>query len=211
MLKQRGLLQSRGRWRAVLPHAIANRLAAAAIQSVPQSILLARLLTGATDRFARSFSRRIGYLHDVAEAQEIANSLLKEDGRLGDLNSLSDIDVELFSNIAPVNVETTLSAIERAASEPGFLSSDKANRHTFLKVVRALAYEAETFDRAAQLLLRFTLAEPDGHNHDPARSKLTGLFQIVLSGTLATSTQRGAFVRVLCNHEDERTRGSQPI
>jgi len=40
-LKRRVLLQHRGPWRAVLPQAIANRLAATALENIPQAKLLA--------------------------------------------------------------------------------------------------------------------------------------------------------------------------
>jgi hypothetical protein len=59
-LKQRQLLQTRGPWRAVLPHAIANRLAATALEKIPRQKLLSALLENSSPRLLRSFSRRLG-------------------------------------------------------------------------------------------------------------------------------------------------------
>lgn len=64
-LQRRGLVQARAQWRAVLPHAIANRLAARAVESIPKKILIESLIDNASDRVARSFSRRLGYLHEL--------------------------------------------------------------------------------------------------------------------------------------------------
>ena len=43
-LRERGLIQERGRWRAVLPQAIANRLAVRALERIPMFILNRRLM-----------------------------------------------------------------------------------------------------------------------------------------------------------------------
>jgi hypothetical protein len=61
-LKRRDLLQQRSVWRAILPHAIANRLAAMALQNIPRATLSAKLVHGAPERLLQSFSRRLGYL-----------------------------------------------------------------------------------------------------------------------------------------------------
>ena len=67
-LRRRDLVQQRGVWRAVLPHAIANRLAALALQNIPFGAIEAKLVNGAPERLLRSFSRRLGYLHASQEA-----------------------------------------------------------------------------------------------------------------------------------------------
>jgi hypothetical protein len=74
-LVSRGIAQSRGNWRAILPHAIANKLACEA---------LARLTPAAVDRFAdmaaprvlKSFSRRIGLLHHDRTARALVEHWL---------------------------------------------------------------------------------------------------------------------------------------
>ena len=56
-LKERDLVQSRSVWRAVLPHAIANRLAKRALGSIPKSVLLTAFLNRGSDRLIKSFSK----------------------------------------------------------------------------------------------------------------------------------------------------------
>lgn len=90
-LQRRGLVQQRGKWRAVLPHAISNRLAANAVETYPPELLDRLLVDGAPERVARSFSRRLGFLHESKRAAELVSSWLKPGGRLGDLTKLDDL------------------------------------------------------------------------------------------------------------------------
>jgi hypothetical protein len=66
-LLRRDLAQQRGVWRAVLPHAVANRLAARALEDTSYDLIDQQLVTGGTDRLARSFSRRLAFLHGHPE------------------------------------------------------------------------------------------------------------------------------------------------
>jgi hypothetical protein len=59
-LQRRDLVQQRSVWRAVLPHAIANRLAATALQNIPYSEIEKHLVTQPSERLMRSLSRRRG-------------------------------------------------------------------------------------------------------------------------------------------------------
>jgi hypothetical protein len=88
-LKRRDLVQQRGPWQAVLPHAIANRLAALALQDISTSVIDAEIF-GGPDRLLLSFSRRLGFLHKSKEAATIVQSWLKEGGFLGKVDQLSD-------------------------------------------------------------------------------------------------------------------------
>jgi hypothetical protein len=54
-LKERELLQSRDVWRAVLPQAIANRLAKRALESIPKDTLVKAFLTSGFERLLKSF------------------------------------------------------------------------------------------------------------------------------------------------------------
>src|SRR5690606_34465784 len=86
-LKQRDLVQVRAKWRAVLPHAIANRLAKTALKTIAPTKVKSVLVDNASERTLRSFSRRLGYLDDSHEARAIVKSWLAPDGLLGDLTS----------------------------------------------------------------------------------------------------------------------------
>lgn len=196
-LKNRGLVQERGRWRAVLPHAISNRLALRAIEAYPKDLLIKGLVDNDSERVARSFSRRLGYLHESNVARDIIGKWLSPEERLGDLTKLSQIEREIFINIAPVNQQATLDALQRAVEYPEFVSTTNHSRHYFARVARSLAYESGHFDQAVSILMKFVLIEPEDYKDNSVREMLKSLFFCHLSGTEALADQRAKVIKSL--------------
>jgi hypothetical protein len=205
-LQRRGLVQQRGKWRAVLPHAISNRLAANAMEVCNTELLTRLLIDNASDRVATSFSRRLGYLHESRQAVEIVSTWLKAGERLSDLNKLNDVGRAIFNNVAPVNEEAALAALEQAVVNNNFTSTENRSRYRFARLARSIAYDARFFDRAVEVLGRFALAEPTDYNYEPIRDMLKSLFHCQLSGTEAESLQRSRYVRTLLMSVDDRER-----
>src|SRR5690606_34874848 len=99
-LKDRDLVQSRGKWRAVLPHAVANRLARRALDSIPKEMLTTTIINSGSERLIKSFARRLSYLHDSEVAVKIAIDWLSEDGWIGrNIFNLSDFEMDVFKNL----------------------------------------------------------------------------------------------------------------
>ncbi len=196
-LQKRGLVQERGKWRAVLPHAISNRLALNAVQSNHPGLLVLRFVAGAPERVARSFSRRLGYLHESKHAQKIVEDWLSPGGLLSDVTSLNALKREMLENVSPVNQRAALNALLRAVEKPDFISTTNSSRANSARLLRSLAYELDLFDEAAAALLKFTLEEPDDYKSDSTRDTLQSMFYLHLSGTLASPEQRATFVRTL--------------
>ncbi|WP_242914831.1 hypothetical protein [Brevundimonas pishanensis] len=192
-LQARGVLQARGRWRAVLPHAIANPLAAGALKRFP-SLAFDDFCQALPERMRRSMSRRLGFLHDVREAQSVVARWLKPTGPAGDL--LAETDLAILSNIAPVDPAAVLTLLQEAAAADALegLSGRSSGRGAWIHLLKALAYDADLFSKAATLLARLVAAEPPDENYDSARRALGELFQLYLSGTQATPEQRRALV-----------------
>ena len=71
VLLDRQIAQRRGRWRAILPHAIANRLAASALRGVRLQVLRATFEAPGNERLLTSFAHRLGLMHEHPIAQEI--------------------------------------------------------------------------------------------------------------------------------------------
>lgn len=196
-LQKRGLVQERGRWRAVLPHAIANRLAVNALESHHPTSLVETFVTGASERIARSFSRRLGYLHESGHAQQIVEKWLEPGGILGDVSSLSTLKLEMLENVSPVNQRAALNALLRASDSADFVSIANPSRARIARLLRSLAYEPELFDEAASVISKLAVVEPEDFRLDSTRDVLQSLFYLHLSGTLAPPEQRVAFVRML--------------
>lgn len=201
-LQRRGLLQQRGVWRALLPHAIANRLAIRAFESIPNDKIVEALNNKASERVARSFSRRLGYLHSSMKVQALANEWQRVGGRLSDVKNLNTLGREIFANLAPINPEATLVTLDAATVDADFVSTANTTRIEFIGLARQLAYEPTLFDRAAQVLLRFALAEPEEVRGETSTEFLSSLFHVHLSGTHAAPEQRASFLNQLFESEN---------
>lgn len=205
-VKRRGLLQERGRWQAVLPHAIANGLAKRMLESMPKNHLYNALIEQGGERIARSFSRRLGFLHDCPEAVEITSQMFSDSGTIGDLTALSSFEQQMFVNLAPIDPKGALDAIKRATENNDFLSIDNSDRTKFARVARSIAYEPAYFEDAVLILKKFSLVEPKTYRYDPVREMLKSLFYCHLSGTKAGPEQRSKVVEGLVLSRDEHER-----
>jgi hypothetical protein len=186
-LKRRDLLQQRGPWRAILPHAIVNGLAARALQNIPYSVIESALVFG-SERLLRSFSRRLGYLSDSKETQAIVRGWLAPGGMLADILNLTELGRAIFQNVAPVLPEATLGALEAV-----FANADKETLLRgghYIRLLHALAYDPALFERAVKLLCKFAEVLDEGNFEGEAVKAVTSLFYIVGSGTHAPLSMR---------------------
>jgi hypothetical protein len=186
-LKRRDLLQQRGPWRAVLPHAIANSLAERALQNIPYGVIEGALVNG-SPRLLRSFSRRLGYLSGSKEAQAIVRRWLGSGGMLANILDLNELGRAVFMNVAPVFPEATLAALEAVfgnASKETLLVGGN-----YIRLAHALAYDPALFERAAKLLQKFAEVLDEGNFEGEAMRAFTSLFYVVLSGTHAPLSTR---------------------
>lgn len=198
-LRRRGIAQSRGRWRAVLPQAIANALASYALERIPPADF-DRFSASLTPRMFKSLSRRLGYLHDCTQAKSTVERWFDNGGPLSDIVSLGRDGLQLLANVAPVSPDSILSkiAFEIAGSRGGEITAvDSPVRSQWIQLLKQLCYEPRMFDAAAILLARFISVEPKNDQRNSARGAFSELFHLYLSGTLAPPNQRFGLVRFL--------------
>lgn len=201
-LKERGLLQERGEWRAVLPHAIGNRLAKRALENLPENILCRTIAE--SDRLFKSFSRRLSYLSDSEKAKNIAYDLLNKNGYLADINNLDKNKVEILNNITPIIPEKVLLKMEElndSEENETFFTRKNNYFYEYAKILIYIAYEEKYFKRAVKLLILFALNEKENNNYNSVRKLLYSLFHIQLSGTNASIEQRLSIIRDLVKSE----------
>ncbi len=204
-LLHRDLVQQRSVWRAVLPHAIANRLAARALDDTPYDIIDQQLVTGGTERLARSFSRRLSFLHDHSRAVAIVEQWLRPGGLLSDLSALNDCHRAMFENVAPVQPEAALTVLERAANGDSPTAAKVLYRYRWL--LRSLAYDPLLFERTTAVLIWAATQDTSEREPKEAWDTFTSLFSLYLSGTHATVEQRlGVIERLL--RSDQLTKQS---
>lgn len=201
-LERRGLLQSRSKWRAVLPHAIANRLAKQALAGIPAAELTMELNT-ASPRLVRSFARRVGYLHDSKVAQALVGKWIAPGAWLSDLYNLDDFTFEIFRNISPVQPERTLQTIENACAAATDEQLGSSRSTALAGILRSLAYDAVLFDRATRVLVKLSRLEHDEPQQGSSREALRSLFHCFHSGTHASISQRHAIVENLIASTDD--------
>ncbi len=204
-LEQRGLVQRRGRWRALLPHAVANRLAARALISIPKRMVELNLVKD-QERLMKSFSRRLGYLHRSPHATSIAREWLLSSELLNDWRKPSELQIAVLENIAPIDPAATLDAIRRAVNgEHGqqLLTSTSSAMSRMVHIVRLIAFDADLFDSCLALLLQIALTEPESRSA-PTSGIIKYLFQMYLSGTHASTEQRLEWVWELLASSDSR-------
>lgn len=192
-LLDRHVVQKRGHWRAILPHAIANKLAASALDSISVVQLRPTFESHGRQRLLMSFAHRLGLLHNHPVAKEIVEAWLQPKGLLGRILQLEDALTRILEYIGPVVPETLLDRIEAeftATDFKGMLPRNDPHWTTILNLLQALAYEPTYFERCARLLIQVVDYEEENNNHDTARQKLTVFFQAYLSGTHASLDQR---------------------
>lgn len=207
-LKQRGVLQTRSKWRAVLPHAIANRLAGLAIDRITPE-RFDQFSASISIRLFKSLSRRLGYLHGSLAAQAIVARWLSPQGGLDDLSALSEDGLEILRNITPVAPDAVLTMMEQSVggdAGQAILATKNRNRRHWIGLLKALTYEPTAFDRATRLLAKFLAAQPKDHNSDSAATPFKLLFHLHLSGTKAPPDQRRAIIREFLLSDDVAVR-----
>lgn len=204
-LYRRYMAQKRGVWRAILPHAIANRLAATALEEIPFDLIRSQLIDGRSERMFKSFSRRLGFLHDCQAAKAIVIGWLAADGLFENVGNLNPLGMAVFENIAPVAPEDALRALERAMAiaEAGELHQ-KFEPH--ITTIRKLAYDGPYFERCMAMLVTIAEAANNKERSNEAENVIVSLCHIILSGTHASIEQRMKVVRSLIQSDNQARR-----
>jgi len=208
-LADRHVVQKRAHWRAILPHAIANRLASSALGSVPVETLRSTFEAPGNSRLLMSFAHRLGLMHDHPVAREIVEAWLQPDGLLGRISDLDENGSRILDYIGPVAPGALLDRIEAELTSPDFQGMEPEHnprRTTILNLLQSLAYEANAFDRCMSLLIRVADHEDENNTYDAVRDKISRFFQPYLSGTHASLAQRFAIVEACLSSEDEGRR-----
>lgn len=193
-LFRRQLVQQRGEWLAILPHALANRLARRALQNIHPDQINAELLKANNRRLFKSCAHRLGYLHDFEPAQTLASSWLKNYEPFHDITQCNAEELTILEYIAPIFPNKVLTLIENASISLDFYLRNHHHLKIIVRLLRKLAYEDQYFNRAAELILFFAKSEIKEGTNLGIVSSLAGLFSLFISGTQAKPIQRFSFV-----------------
>lgn len=203
-LIRRDLAQRRGRWRAVLPHALANRLAQTGLQSFSKRSVENAFKYGAPERLTISFARRLGFLDANREAVDLVTEWLQPKGWIGAaIWNLNQFGRSMLLACLPAAPAEGLAAME--ANIPAYDADNPITTGEYLpRLLRSLAWDGSLFERCIHLLEVLAL-----HGEGAAKEAQDvhrSLFYIVLSGTHATLDQRLEVVSRLLNAGEPKAR-----
>lgn len=200
-LYRRQLIQKRSKWRAFLPHALAHKLAKQALQDIPKAKIHNLLFERANGRLLKSFSKRIGCLHDSDEAMLLIDSWFAEGGAFSDITQLNPIGMIVLSNIAPVSPARALGVLKREILADPSNENIQFNANELGSLLRAIAYDGEHFEDAADCLVALCNGKVESNNTGDAHQVFKSLFFACLSGTCATENQRADYLLKLAQSD----------
>lgn len=153
-LEKRGLVQTRGKWKALLPHAIANRLAKMALINIPEVILEEKFSVFHGRRIQSSFFHRLSYLHDsriaISIVEKQLTSLINDTSTLNPYNSFWSIS-EYW---APVSPDMYLEFTEKILCDYGAEGLDKFYDFNCIRWIKDIADEIQYFGKALGVLTK---------------------------------------------------------
>lgn len=188
-LVERGLAQVRGRWRAVLPHALANRLARQAIRNRPPCDLA--MAFGRTDatRLRRSFGRRLSYLHDLPEARGIVLLWMQPGGPLDVTQDSARYELDLLEDVCHLVPLEALSGLEKLGRKYPQQYKNAFVLEQIVRIFVRIAHCVNCFSKAVRTLIELFGASE--HREDErVNHAIDGLFSLFFSGSLAHTLQR---------------------
>jgi len=197
ILLARNVIQERSHWRAILPQAIANKLASSALNNINFEHLKEVFENSGNHRLLMSFAHRLGLLHDHPIAKKIVLSWLKKNGILGNLLLLDQKSMRLLDYISPVVPEALMEKIEDDLNcffLKNYSLSYLPQMRLIIKLLTSLAYEPCFFEKCLTLLIKIHAKRNKGIDKDGALNAITRMFQPYFSGTHATLDQRLIFM-----------------
>lgn len=202
---ERGVLFRQGDYGEVQPLPLAMRLLNQWLESNPASTL---------ESLFRSLSeemklRMVGRLRWVSWSDKVSSfghALLSE--ALPNETALnSEFGSKLLDRFVHLAPDATMEHLDRLLSGKSIneLSAFDSGRRYTIWALEKLVFRRQTFDAAARLLLMLGAAENEDWSNN-ASGQFTGLYQLYLSGTVATPDQKLVVLDEGLAHADERVR-----
>ena len=206
ILKKKGLVRKRRNEKcSVEPTILANMLASETLELIPVSDILHAFQTNSRIRFQKAFAKRLRYLHDNSVAQEIVKEWLNSVGILDDLTNLSENEIEILRDVAPVYPTLVFEIIEKKLKSKNIeklASRGSTFRTTIVNLLADLAFDKSNFETCVQLLIEIARIENKHQCPFQLEEKIGILFQPYCSDTNASIEQKKNFVEQLVLSSD---------
>jgi hypothetical protein len=206
-LERHGLLTHQGRFRSVGPQPVALYLAATAWQEFGDRIVVELLPQLDEDMTERLF-RRAADIGDPEVSRRAVDRVMAADGLLGSWGQLaaggqSRLLVHL-AVLAPAATAVRLEALISQATETE-LAAHRSIRRDLVWALEKLVWHTDTFEAAADMLLRLAIAENEDFSNN-ATGTWVGLFGTMLPATAAGPEMRLGYMTDAARAEDPRIR-----
>ncbi len=194
-LEARGFLERKGRYRSIGPHPLAVVLAADAWNRMSDEIV-AVLLPMLPRPMTMSLLSRAADLGTYSPARGALGDLLAPGGPFGSLEAIESQGLGAFLTklaiVLPDEATEHLGALIQSESTET-LRSQTNSRRDLVWTLEKLVWHSRTFERAADALLRLSLAENETYGNN-ATGVWSSLFGTVLPATAATPVQRANYL-----------------
>ncbi len=203
-LLQRGVMQRRGRFRILQPRPIALRLAERRWRGwTPGKWDL--VLGGTTSvNFKVLASRQLSLLNTTDTASQVVAHVCRPSGPFDGISGVAQPGhARVLSSLAEVDPAAVAELIERFFDELVDLHLIRGDlRRNLVFALEKIAFDPETFEQGAMLLLRLAVHEnePWGNN---ATNQFTGLFPVLLGNTAANGEGRWSVLDAAVKTDDQ--------
>lgn len=206
-LEQRGLLIKHGRYRSVGPQPLAVLLASSAWEALGDRIVES-LLPSSNGSMAERLLLRAADIGSSGPAAIALNRLFEAGGPLSSLDAIANETTSRLliqlAIIAPVEVTSHLEQLIAAASDEE-LRGLKAIRRNLVWTLEKLVWHSETFEAAADVLLRLALCENETFSNN-ATGTWVSLFGAMLPSTAARPAERLPYLQTLAEDPSHEVR-----
>ena len=205
MLNSKDIVQQRGVWRAILPHALANHLAKELISTrlVNQ---LDKLTKSMPERLQRSFIKRLSYFHDLPKIKDLVTLWFSNEGFLGKKILTGNYDAQDLVKIrllSQISEDQLLNLFEKKHHlDPNFLTRNNSSFVEISQLIRTLAYQEHNFKKAFHLLVYFAKDEKENEKNNSIMDLMTSLFRLYTSETLANLELKKEVLTTLHTNEE---------
>lgn len=190
--RERGLIEKKGRQISLRPKPLALRLAREWWENLPESSLNEILEKLTENNLATQLCDQVAKLDFVPKAKELTVKLCGHNGPFGHAEVLNTKQgSRLFRSLVEVNPEATVSCMVRVFSIMPIDEIEKIDdgRRNLVWALEKLCFRKETFERAANIMMLFSLAENETWGNN-STNQFLHLFHVYLAGTEANLNQR---------------------
>ena len=208
-LTVRGVARQRGRYASIEPRPIAMRLAERQWQEWGPETWDEVLTKGSSRFFVNDLplntqaAKQLALLNTLPVSREVVRHVCRYGGRFDRLDGLlAPGHTEVLSCLAEIDTSVVVAQIERSLTDvEDLLVVDRDARRHLVWTLEKIAFDSETFESGARVLVRLAAAENETWANN-ATGQFIALFPMFLGGTEADGVARLSFLDEVMNSND---------